>query len=275
MWGHAPGCGCGLCSCLPRVFALIALGGGHPGFVPWVADRFRLVEADLRDELDRRGCPTQFTQANTPVARPPAAREGAGAATTTPPSADPLCLVGKGKPAEPPSELRPVPEGGEVVKEEEKPPATEVAAAAPPERQVGLAASSHRGPSHSHRDRRPRNSTGRKSRRRSRSRRDRSRGRRRRGDSRSRGERNSPRTPPSGHKERKTRPGKPPEPEGPPPGRSFGDRRPAEPSGHPRGTGWRGPIPRSNHPRWTSGTNKGITKRAKQERFNRRRGRRH
>ena len=35
--------------------------------------------------------------------------------------------------------------------------------------------------------------------------------------------------------------------------------------GTEQGTGWRGSIPYSHHPRWTEGTNKGITKRAKQE----------
>ena len=35
--------------------------------------------------------------------------------------------------------------------------------------------------------------------------------------------------------------------------------------GAEQGTGWRGSIPYSHHPRWTEATNKGITKRAKQE----------
>ena len=35
--------------------------------------------------------------------------------------------------------------------------------------------------------------------------------------------------------------------------------------GAPQGSGWRGSIPYSHHPRWTESTNKGITKRAKQE----------
>ena len=36
------------------------------------------------------------------------------------------------------------------------------------------------------------------------------------------------------------------------------------------GRGWRGPVPYSDHPRWSEGTNKGVTKRAKQELFDRR-----
>lgn len=35
-------------------------------------------------------------------------------------------------------------------------------------------------------------------------------------------------------------------------------------------TGWRGPVPYSSHPRWSEGTNKGVTKRAKQELYDRR-----
>lgn len=35
--------------------------------------------------------------------------------------------------------------------------------------------------------------------------------------------------------------------------------------GSSQGQGWRGPIPYSYHPRWTQSTNKGVTKRAKQE----------
>jgi hypothetical protein len=37
----------------------------------------------------------------------------------------------------------------------------------------------------------------------------------------------------------------------------------------PRSGEWRGPIPYSDHPRWSEGQNKGPTKRAKQEVFNR------
>ena len=37
-----------------------------------------------------------------------------------------------------------------------------------------------------------------------------------------------------------------------------------------KGKGWRGPIPFSGHQRWSTGKNKGIVKRAKQERFNQR-----
>ena len=51
MWGHTRECGCGICACFPRVFALVALVNPSPGYVPWAADRLRLLEADLRDEF--------------------------------------------------------------------------------------------------------------------------------------------------------------------------------------------------------------------------------
>ena len=59
------------------------------------------------------------------------------------------------------------------------------------------------------------------------------------------------------------RPRSPHTPERPPPGRSSSSKGGGQ--GKPQGSGWRGRIPYSSHPRWTQGTNKGITKRAKQE----------
>ena len=59
------------------------------------------------------------------------------------------------------------------------------------------------------------------------------------------------------------RPRSPHTPERPPPARSSGSKGSGK--GKPQGSGWRGRVPYSNHPRWTQGTNKGVTKRAKQE----------
>ena len=59
------------------------------------------------------------------------------------------------------------------------------------------------------------------------------------------------------------RPRSPHTPERPPPQRSSGAK--GESKGKSKGSGWRGRVPYSDHPRWTQGTNKGITKRAKQE----------
>ena len=78
----------------------------------------------------------------------------------------------------------------------------------------------------------------------------------------------SPVRPPSPH----TPPGPPPAPPPvrqppvrPPPVRP--PRRPAV----PQGPGWIGRVPYSSHPRWWAGKNEGVTRRAKQELFNRRR----
>ena len=60
-------------------------------------------------------------------------------------------------------------------------------------------------------------------------------------------------------------------PDHPPPRTSL--IPPATGRGIDRGQGWRGPVPYSSHPRWSEGTNKGVTKRAKQELYDRRQSR--
>ena len=60
-------------------------------------------------------------------------------------------------------------------------------------------------------------------------------------------------------------------PDHPPPRTSL--IPPATGRGVDRGQGWRGPIPYSSHPRWSEGTNKGVTKRAKQELYDRKQSR--
>ena len=54
-----------------------------------------------------------------------------------------------------------------------------------------------------------------------------------------------------------------PPPKGPP-------VAPGQGRGVPQGKGWQGRVPYSHHPRWTESTNKGVTKRAKQELYERR-----
>ena len=74
--------------------------------------------------------------------------------------------------------------------------------------------------------------------------------------------------PPSPH----TPPGPPPAP--PPVQRPPTRTPPVKNQGRPvarQGPGWIGRVPWSNHPRWWAGKNKGVTRRAKQELFNRRR----
>ena len=61
-----------------------------------------------------------------------------------------------------------------------------------------------------------------------------------------------------------------PEPAGEPPSRHSSWENQESTDSRGQGGGWRGVIPYSNHPRWTKGVNKGLTKRAKQEYFGRR-----
>ena len=78
----------------------------------------------------------------------------------------------------------------------------------------------------------------------------------------------SPARPRSPH----TPPGPPPAPPPvrQPPVRAPPVRPPRRPAAR-QGPGWIGRVPYSNHPRWWAGKNKGVTRRAKQELFNRRR----
>ena len=82
MWGHAPTCPCSVCKSLPRVFSLVSLGGVHPSFIPWAGDRFRLLEGEFRDELQRLGPPPAVPVVQRPpeatVPPAPGAPEGPG-----------------------------------------------------------------------------------------------------------------------------------------------------------------------------------------------------
>ena len=125
MWGHLAICQCPLCHCLPRIFALIRLGRAHPGFGHWVCERLRLLEAECRDELQRRGPPPLPAQ-DQPEAPPEAGGgEEKGAATPFPPKGgaeekrENLELFPKGKPPVPPTELATPKEEKEASKTEE------------------------------------------------------------------------------------------------------------------------------------------------------------
>lgn len=50
-WGHTLECVCPLCGSLDRIHSLLGSGAPYPGFLQRAADRFRLVEGDLRDEV--------------------------------------------------------------------------------------------------------------------------------------------------------------------------------------------------------------------------------
>ena len=86
MWGHAPLCGCSLCSCLPRVFHLIAseiARCGYDDYVDFAARQLRQVEAK-RQELRHQLLPQQGRNQRPP--NPRADTSGAdhqGAATST------------------------------------------------------------------------------------------------------------------------------------------------------------------------------------------------
>ena len=304
MWGHATSCCCPLCHTLCRVCAIVSEGSKLPTFVQKAAGHVRVLEGELRDTL--RDCQV----AARPVAPPPPPQElphPVGGPPTEPPATGPLapaqregpllasqpdqgtesCLYPKSKPSEPAHPPKAAKPKVEPVSSPE--PLVEVEDLDKPQ--------SSR-PSGSER-KKPKRSPdvvdlekAEKTKKKKDKRRTRSRSRRR---ERTRGEGRSPRSsrdrrrrshrrPRSGSRdqsqrgrERKTHPERPPLPRSPlrprtppyPPGPRSPSRPP--PGYHrPQGEGWRGPIPYSDHPRWTEGKNKGLTKRSKQEYHNRR-----
>eukprot|EP00435_Cladocopium_sp_Y103_P069509 s726_g33.t1 len=287
MWGHTPQCDCALCHSIPRVFDLIRAGQHNVGFRNVVLSHFRIVEAELRDELCRIGVNLVPIPG---VAAPPApeghpgpapesvAPAGEVAPTSHSGQSNPrLNLSPKTAPPNPPphsSPGQPVPKHSQPVKAE---PSEELVAPKEPgvvdveDTQKEAASSSRKKPKEKRRSRRrgeeesPRDRSSHK-----RSRRSRSRGRRHH-----REEEADEREEEQRGKERKTRSERPPEPPGPPPHRrSEREWEPREPEYPPPAKrGWQGELPRSSHPRWSESTNKGQVKRAKQELYNRRRGR--
>ena len=333
MGGHAAiNCECAVCRCVARILSLLDQGTGLPFFVDGVATRLRVVEAEARDELARRGWREGSLAAPIPA---PGAAPGGGTATPAngPPGAAAECKAAAPAPREEAAlasqaaKKVAATEPGESVAPTSQPVASDCAERTPEEvnlgiylkscpaaprvpaagaQQVKLEAEIKAKPpkeeekegeakrseaKEESRKRRDASRSRRRQHRRSRSRR-RTSGERARGSrdhrsdrSRERRRRESSVTPRSAPgKEKKSRPERPPEPAGPPPRRE--DRRvPREPdhppparssgSGRAQGPGWQGPIPYSSHARWSVGKSKGIVRRAKQERFNRRRDRRH
>ena len=275
MWGHLATCQCPLCHCIPRVFAIIRLGRAYPGFGAWVCDRLRLLEAECRDELQRRGPPPALPPSPAGEVAAEAAREDKGPATVSPPKVNPggsggeQQLFAKVKPPEPPSNLATGREEKET-KEKEEPPTS-------PKEAHQVEVDDTAGPSSSQRkvdksrSRRRRRETRSSERPKDRSRRkseEKKPKRKRRSHSDSRRRSRSRRRGTERGRSRKRREEKPPEPDHPPPRHRY--ERPPEPPFPPPGRGWLGPLPVSNHPRWYTGTNKGQVRRAKQEIFNRR-----
>ena len=280
MWAHRPTCGCSVCNCLPRIFQLIACEIGqnnYQTFVDFAAHQLRNTEAELRDEISRRRALDGRDKGvcAAPPAPPsenqaPPTSQACGSGEELPQG---LQTTPKGAPPPRPPQLSgsaPTEEASQV-KEEQKESQAEGSAA--PEAESPPRASGVKDRS---RPREKRRSTSEKAKGERRSpsvrdkdkRRSRDRSRRRR-RSTSRGHRSQDRG-----REKKRRTERPPEPVGPPPGRvedlSWGPHEPSYPPPPRQGPGWKGEIPRSDHPRWHKSENKGVVKRAKQELFNRR-----
>ena len=280
MWGHRDVCACPICSSLRRIFQIIAEGTAVATFSGIASQQVRHLEGELRDILTYcRGQSPALP--NAPVVSRPPAQEGAapGAALgerpegapeakgeetviSQPPKKEPAdkppATTAKTKPPEPPP---PPPKVPLKVEENESPEnlvdVEDLSAAASSKvKKRDKRRSRSRRRRRSDSDRRARSS-----------RRSRSKSRRRRrekGSTRSPSEKKG--------KERKARSREVPLPRTPPVPPPRAPRSPSRPSpGFPvrQGPGWRGEIPYSSHPRW-GGANKGIVKRAKQERYNQR-----
>ena len=287
LWGHASHCECVVCHTLPRLHLVVASGSRVPGFVTAAGQRLRLAEAELRDkviDLVKEGS-KEAPSASSGVAAtsgPSNLSHPPGPAAPLPPPPPPpiqvdpslipirpgvlqasqtagdlpLRLATKSKPPEPPA---PPPIPVKTEEQEDKKPLVE--AEYIPYTGEGLAKKRKKSPKDLSSEERERKRKKKESKRKKKS----SSGSppRARSSGRQRSE-------PKSQKEKKVReevePSQPSrqqprEPSHPPPDR-VRDRQ-------PRGRGWRGEIPRSDHFRWHSGKNKGIVKRAKQERYNR------
>ena len=284
MVGHNPACGWPLCNCVSRIYSIFEAGGHLLGFEGYVVSRFRLLEAELRDELQR---PLPVVTGTPPGPAAPPARPLVGEAKSSqkPPAEEApkdvpkesaLNLTTKCGPPAPPESLAPAAPASTAGKEKEEPQEDQKVTEKPNASAPASGASSsrptrekeeepERSPRHKGGRDPPRSRSKKKKARRSRSHSSR---RRRRDRSRSGGERD--------REERKARDERTPELRYPPrhsgPIPAWGPRQPNYPPPRvPQGPGWRGVLPVSDHPRWTDSTNKGRVKRAKQEVFSSRR----
>ena len=256
-WGHLGGCQCILCKTLHRVHSLVKDNSRHFGFVPFAAQLLRQVESQIRDEAPLFAA--QGSQLAPNILGPPLV---AGSAPQAPGQASP---AEEGKGAEENSQGRSLTPGTTAKVVGAVPPASLVPVKS--EEEASSPKKSHQGvedlcESHPEERKAKKEKKQRKT--------SRSRSRRRRRESRhsERGDRRSPskkeerlekETEPEERESREEIERKPKPPNFPPP--SSGSR-PAQ------GSGWRGPVPYSNHPRWSTSKNKGIVKRAKQELYN-------
>ena len=295
MWGHLEKCSCPVCLSLARVGTLIQEGTKYPGFVARASLLFRDLEGKLRDDLEV--CRRSLIPGLPPLPPPPV---GESNPPNSPQRSDPQ-LVGstpKGVPARPPKGLsqvkeEPAEEGKgpveDVIKKKEN---EEIEAEENKER----ARRSRSRVGEDKRRKEKKNKEKRRSKSRSRKRRRReeeeetgvertpkketARGSREAEETEEirrdegRGKAKSPAPNEERGKERKYRPReldteieRRPRETGHQDRRKGGERGP---SGKGKGKGWYGTVPYSQHPRW-HGKNKGVVKRAKQERFNRER----
>ena len=296
MLGHPLPCGCPLCLCLARVSDIIRVGGAWPEFIGFACSRLRGVEADLRDELsrvaaavpgDRPPPPGAATEGSRPShsqtpkkeATASASAPGPLQAAQPPPPPAPGGLTNKAPPLQPPAHLQEKPES-KVEKKVKEEPADEDK----PNQEQGVVEvelqETNASGSGSKPENPPKEETKQeKKRKASSSRRREEKKEKREKEAKRRRESRSPRRREEDRergREKKRRDERPPEPRFPPRGREehyhWGPREPDHPP--PRGSGWRGPLPYSDHPRWSTGKNKGNTRRAKQELFNNRERRR-
>ena len=283
MWGHLPICQCPVCTCFLRLFSLIRIGDDHPRFGPWLIDRLRSLEGECRDQLQRLGPPPRIVAPAGEVPPKPAEGEEKDKATAEPPKEPNTdkekalsATTPKVKPPTPPSNLASQgEETASTIKEE--------AAGSPKVSQAGAAEVEEVAPSSSKpriesrsRQRSPKTPSEKKKEKKEHRRSEEKKSKRKRKSrSGSRQRSKSSKSPLERGRSKKRRSERPPEPYYPPARRDYHwDERAREPFYPPPGQGWRGYVPRSDHPRWTSGANKGIVKRAKQERYNQRRGQR-
>ena len=304
LWGHSYGCNCLVCCTLRRVFHICAESTPVPGFIDFAGRRLREVEADLRDFVGSQNTPRSFPGGAAPPEGIPGPLPGppvAKAPVFVPPPPAPLSwrpdkpvpVLQLGVKAKLPEAPGRGPENTEVKEErsersQDKGPVQDLEAKdidkSPVIGENHKEKHKKKEKKHRHKEERAQSSKARKvssspspTRKEARKERSKSSGRKRAYRSPEKGVESSPKG-----KEKKRRHE---EPEGEAVRSSVVPRTPShspptrrrqeEPDSRVKGKGkgWKGDIPRSNHPRWTHGTNKGVTKRAKQELYHRRRKR--
>ena len=292
LWGHTSACNCSLCLVFPRIFHLISFHSQYPGFVQRASERVRLVESEIRDIAGQVVIEhSQRVPGPAPLQPPPPPKDGslggkgsgAGRLERREPSA-PKAPCGPPAPGITPKAASGVVFGAAEAKSIEVKVEDQSEGAGPLQEVRGVSEETKK------------REKSRKSKRKSRSPKQRSRSRKHRPRRREKSEKRQEErerdieargegTSPKSHRgrensrsersprrkertEESTEEKRPLTPENPPLGREASST-----TGSRKGSGWRGPVPYSDHPRWKDSKNKGITKRAKQEVFNRKKWR--